>query len=88
MTPCLQLATDRTERKDDVSFRIPLMEEEEELRQLEMLPKSSAIYDMRKQHLKEVIEMKYKLQQLKQEAEKTELENQVHRAEPDELVSD
>jgi len=71
------LATDRTERKDEVSFRIPLMEEEEELRQLEMLPKSSAIYDMRKQHLKEVIEMKYKLQQLKQEAEKTELENQI-----------
>eukprot|EP00960_Hanusia_phi_P023251 686899-Hanusia_phi.AAC.1 len=73
-------ATERSDRREDVSFKLPLMEEEEELRQLELLPKNSAIYEMRKQHLKDVIEMKYKLQQLKQEAEKTELENQVCRS--------
>ncbi|KAJ1490820.1 hypothetical protein T484DRAFT_1776376 [Baffinella frigidus] len=55
----------------------PLMEEEDELRKLESLPKDSSLYQMRKKHLEEMLSLKYEAETLKQEAERDDLTRQV-----------
>lgn len=52
-------------------------EEEEELLQLERLPKNSELYRLRKKHLSEMLTLKYELERLKQESEKENLKKQV-----------
>jgi len=54
-----------------------LTEEEEELMDMEAHPKDSELYRLRKQHLKNMISLKYDMQRLQQETAKDELEQQV-----------
>ena len=56
---------------------MPLTEEEEELRELERIPRDSQLYSLRKAHLQEMIGLKYEIQRLQQESQKDDLERQV-----------
>jgi len=46
-------------------------------RELESIPRNTALYQLRKQHLQEMIGLKYEIQRLEQESQKDDLERQV-----------